>query len=197
MARVLEVLSCLFFLVRLFSLRMNPFVMCVLFTTALTLLHQWLPWPWLNDYATERCKLSCHQNLHLDKYNHFLVRTQAWCTETKNLLHNNGSNVLLGMKKPLCHMENYPIRVLGTWTSLICAKRLAILDKKVIKCKIFFLAALWNAACPGLYLTESLCARLQWHLAVLRSLLGSASAGSILQGAFFALLPLWSMWLAV
>lgn len=160
MARVLEVLSCLFFLVRLFSLRVNPFMMCVLFTAALTMLHQWFPWSWLNDYATERCKLSCHQNLHLGKYNHFLVRTQSWCTETKNLLHNNECSTLLGMKKPLCQMENYHIRVLGTWMSLICAKCLAIFGKKVIKCKILFLAALWNAACPVLYLTQywvSLC----------------------------------------
>lgn len=44
--------------------------------------------------------------------------------------------------------------------------------------------------------TEPLCASLQWHLAVLWSLPGSASAGSILQGAFFALLAPWSMWLA-
>ena len=152
--------SCLFFLFCLFPLRVDPFVMCALFTTALTMLHQWFPWPWLNDYATEHCKLSCHQNLHLGKYNHFLVRTQAWCTETKNPLHNNESNVPLGMKKPLCRMENYRIRVLGTWMSLICAKCLAIFGKKMIKCKILFLAALRNAACPVLYLTRywvSLC----------------------------------------
>lgn len=155
MARVLEVLSCLFFLVCLFSLRLNPFMMCALFTTALTMLHQRFPWPWLHDYATERCKLSCHQNLHLGKYNHFLIRTQAWCAETKSLLHNNESNVLLGMKKKkLNHMENYNTRVLATWTSLICAKCLAILCKKVIKSKTLFLAILGNAAHPNFYLTQ-------------------------------------------
>lgn len=102
-----EVLFCLFFLVRLFSLRLNPFMVCASFTTSLTTLRQRFPWPWLRDYAAEHYKLSCHQNLHLGKYNHFLVRTQAGYTETKSLLHNNESNVLLGKKKTLCHMGNY------------------------------------------------------------------------------------------
>lgn len=43
MVRELEVLSFLSFLVRLFSLTVAPFVMWDLFTTALTVLHQWFP----------------------------------------------------------------------------------------------------------------------------------------------------------